>query len=118
MSISERAGAGLPRRLTRAFASLAAVASLITAVVHCGSPDRCLRFSDCSVGFTCVTGACVPEMGPEESPPLVASTIVDAAADAARADASPAPIADAGTDREAAADAADAADPIDDTTDF
>jgi hypothetical protein len=32
-----------------------------TAVLRCGPPEQCLRFSDCSVGLTCVEGTCVPE---------------------------------------------------------
>jgi hypothetical protein len=113
-----------PRPLLRAVASLASAALLIAAVVHCGAPDRCLRFSDCSVGFTCAAGACVPEGTSEEPPTLIATSAEASAEAAARVDAAaPSAIVDAAADREASvvdadAEAVDAGDPIDDTADF
>lgn len=34
----------------------------IVALVRCAAPTTCLRISDCDVGFTCFSGACVPAL--------------------------------------------------------
>lgn len=119
MSISE---ASSPvRRVTNILGWLATAAVVITAVVHCGAPDQCLRYSDCTPGWTCSAGACVPQGG--GNVPLSSSSTVEAGTgtDASRPETST-PVADATVDApvEAEADAGTVVEDsgFDDTTDF
>ena len=110
------------RRVTNILGWLATAAVVITAVVHCGAPEQCLRYSDCTPGWTCSAGACVPQGG--DNVALSSSSTVEASTgtDSSRPEASTPPVADAGVDAmvEAAPDAGtgteDAA--VDDTSDF
>lgn len=100
MSISERSG----------IAVVVGCAVALLTLVRCAPTESCLRLSDCDVGMTCVSGACVVAAASsdvdggtalEGSAPVATPVAADATA--------PAPDAALGRDAAVAADAGDAA---------
>ena len=119
MSTSEASSS--VRRVTNILGWLATAAVVITAVVHCGAPEQCLRYSDCTPGWTCSAGACVPQGGGNVA--LSSSATVEASTgpDSSRPETST-PVADASVDApieaESDADTVVVDSGFDDTTDF
>ena len=100
MSISERSG----------IAVVVGCAFALLTLVRCAPTESCLRLSDCDVGMTCVSGACVRAVASsdvdggtalEGSAPVAMPVATDATA--------PAPDSALARDATVAADAADAA---------
>jgi hypothetical protein len=110
-------------RVSRLLGALA-VALVGLSLLRCGQPDTCLRFSDCSPGFTCFLSRCVPQgdlgavgeggAAQESGAGSVDATAADAPGEAApTTDAATAPAGDADTVGDA-----DAGDPDVDPSDF
>ena len=96
MSISERSG----------IAVVVGCAVALLTLVRCAPTESCLRLSDCDVGMTCVSGACVMAVASsdveggafEGSAPVAMPVAIDATA----------AVPDGALPRDAAADAGDA----------